>query len=91
MQHDVQELNRVLCDNLEEKMKVSHWKHKPLYHCKHRSITERLARRSATRRWAREFAMYKSITVYSCKAANICCEHHCAMQCQGLLASYAYE
>lgn len=22
MQHDVQELNRVLCDNLEEKMKV---------------------------------------------------------------------
>ena len=23
MQHDVQELNRVLCDNLEEKMKVS--------------------------------------------------------------------
>lgn len=24
MQHDVQELNRVLCDNLEEKMKVSY-------------------------------------------------------------------
>lgn len=36
MQHDVQELNRVLCDNLEEKMKVSWWKHGSRYHRKDR-------------------------------------------------------
>ncbi len=39
MQHDVQELNRVLCDNLEEKMKVSWWKQGPVYHCKDQSFT----------------------------------------------------